>query len=193
MTLELRIKALAEQAANTIKAVNAKIGNTANLSTTDKTSVVAALNELKANIIALPAPSSVIDDVTASNSKTYSSTKINSLINTAVANLINGAGSDSDTLKELADKIVALAQTDTGLVTVALAQAFNDTQKAQARTLIYGRKNNQGVHIQMIWSGSNATSTGTEYIQTGSFRILINDLEMSQICKLKNYKFQFQV
>ena len=51
-------------------------------------------------------------------------------------------------------------------------------QKAQARTLIHGRKDNQGVHIQMIWSGSNATSTGTEYIQTGSFRILINDLEI---------------
>ena len=133
MTLELRIKALAEQAANTIKSVNAKIGNTANLSTTDKTSLVAALNELNAAISALPAPSSVIDDATASTSKTYSSTKINSLITTAVANLINGAGSDSDTMKELADKIVALAQTDTGLVSVALAQAFNDTQKAQAR------------------------------------------------------------
>jgi len=51
-------------------------------------------------------------------------------------------------------------------------------QKAQARTLIHGRKDNQGVHIQMIWSGSNATSTGTEYIQAGSFRILINDLEI---------------
>ena len=51
-------------------------------------------------------------------------------------------------------------------------------QKAQARTLIYGRKDNQGIQIQMIWSGSNATSTGTEYIQTGSFRILINDLEI---------------
>jgi hypothetical protein len=53
-----------------------------------------------------------------------------------VANLINGAGSDSDTLKELADKIVALAQTDTGLVSVALAQTFTDVQKAQARTNI---------------------------------------------------------
>ena len=136
MTLELRIKALAEQVASTIKAVNAKVGNTANLSTTDKTSLVAALNELKANVIALPAPSSVIDDAAASTSKTYSSTKITSLINTAVANLINGAGSDSDTLKELADKIVALAQTDNGLVSVALAQAFTDAQKTQARSNI---------------------------------------------------------
>lgn len=51
-------------------------------------------------------------------------------------------------------------------------------QKAQARTLIYGRKNNQGLHLQMIWPGSNMTPTGTEYIQTGAFRILINDLEI---------------
>ena len=136
MNLELRIKALAEQVASTIKAVNAKVGNTASLTTTDKTSLVAALNELKATITTLPAPSTVIDDATASASKTYSSTKITSLINTAVANLINGAGSDTDTLKELADKIVALAQTDTGLVSVALAQAFSDAQKAQARTNI---------------------------------------------------------
>jgi hypothetical protein len=136
MTLELRIKALAEQVASTIKAINAKVGNTAALSTTDKTSLVAALNELKSNISALPAPSSVIDDTSASASKTYSSTKITALITTAVANLINGAGSDSDTLKELADKIVALAQTDTGLVSVALSQAFSDSQKAQARSNI---------------------------------------------------------
>lgn len=136
MNLELRIKALAEQTANTIKAVNAKVGNTASLTTTDKTTVVAALNELRANLLALPTPSSIIDDAAASASKTYSSTKISSLITTAVANLINGAASDSDTLKELADKIVALAQTDNGLVSTALAQSFTDVQKAQARTNI---------------------------------------------------------
>lgn len=51
-------------------------------------------------------------------------------------------------------------------------------QKAQARNLIYGRKDGQGISIQMIWSGSNLTSTSTEYLQTGSFRILINDLEI---------------
>lgn len=51
-------------------------------------------------------------------------------------------------------------------------------QKAQARTLIYGRKENQGIQIQMIWTGSNSTPTGTEYLQCGSFRILINDFEI---------------
>ncbi len=133
MTLELRIKALAEQVATTVKAVNAKIGDTANLSTTDKTNVVAALNELKTAINLLPSITTIIDDTTASTSKTYSSTKISSLITTAVADLINGAGSDSDTLKELADKIVGLAQTDNGLVSTALVQAFTAPQKTQAR------------------------------------------------------------
>ena len=52
-------------------------------------------------------------------------------------------------------------------------------QKAQARTLVYGRNvHNQGIWIQMIWSGTNTTTTSTEYIQTGSFRILINNLEI---------------
>jgi|LakMenEpi03Aug12_release.lakeMendotaPanAssembly.Ray.scaffolds.fasta_scaffold01513_12 hypothetical protein len=51
-------------------------------------------------------------------------------------------------------------------------------QKAQARNLIYGRKDGNGISIQMIWSGSNLTPTSTEYLQTGSFRILINNLEI---------------
>lgn len=136
MTLEERIVALATQVANTIKTVNAKVGDTASLSTTDKTNLVAALNELKIAMGNLPAPSTVIDDATAGLTKTYSSTKINSIITTAVANLINGAGSDSDTLKELADKIVALAQTDNGLVSTALVQSFSDAQKTTARNNI---------------------------------------------------------
>ena len=52
-------------------------------------------------------------------------------------------------------------------------------QKAQARTLVYGRnEHSEGVWIQMIWSGTNTSNTSTEYIQTGSFRILINNLEI---------------
>jgi hypothetical protein len=51
-------------------------------------------------------------------------------------------------------------------------------QKAQARNLIYGRKDGEGISIQMIWSGSNLTPASTEYLQTGSFRILINELEI---------------
>ena len=51
-------------------------------------------------------------------------------------------------------------------------------QKAQSRNLVYGRKDGQGISIQMIWAGSNTSTTSTEYVQTGSFRILVNDLEI---------------
>ena len=52
-------------------------------------------------------------------------------------------------------------------------------QKAQARTLVYGRNEHyEGIWIQMIWSGTNTTTNSTEYVQTGSFRILVNNLEI---------------
>lgn len=54
----------------------------------------------------------------------------------AVTDLINGADTDSDTLKELADKITALAQADNGLVNATQAQSFTVEQQKQARTNI---------------------------------------------------------
>ena len=51
----------------------------------------------------------------------------------AITDLINGADADSDTLKELADKITALAQADKGLVSATSAQEFEETNKEIAR------------------------------------------------------------
>ena len=54
-------------------------------------------------------------------------------------------------------------------------------QKAQARTLFDGYYNGQGMLIDLIWSGSNAVTSPAEnnYLQTGSFRFRINNLEIS--------------
>jgi hypothetical protein len=54
-------------------------------------------------------------------------------------------------------------------------------QKAQARTLFDGYYNGQGMLIDLIWSGSNPVTSPTEnnYLQTGSFRFRINNLEVS--------------
>jgi hypothetical protein len=53
-------------------------------------------------------------------------------------------------------------------------------QKAQSRTLFDGYYNGNGILLDFIWSGSNGTNPVTnEYLQTGSFRIKINDLEIS--------------
>lgn len=51
-------------------------------------------------------------------------------------------------------------------------------QKAQARNLFDGYYDGQGIKIDIIWSGSNPVESPatTTYLQTGSFRVKINEL-----------------
>ena len=98
----------------------------------DKTSLVNALNELKTTIDSKTS----INDSQNTTVNTWSATKISNEITTAITNLINGADASSDTLKELADKIAALAQADNGLVSANQLQAFTEQQKAQVRSNI---------------------------------------------------------
>ena len=121
-----QITMLLKQVNNTLKGNQ---GDLTNLSTADKTSLVNALNELKTTID----NKSSINDSQATTTNTWSATKISNEITTAIANLINGADVSSDTLKELADKIATLAQSDNGLVSANQAQAFTAAQKLQAR------------------------------------------------------------
>ena len=107
-------------------------GDLTKLSTVDKTSLVNALNELKTTI----GNKTSINDGQTTTANTWSATKISNEITTAITNLINGADVSSDTLKELADKIAALAQMDNGLVSANQAQVFTEQQKLQARTNI---------------------------------------------------------
>ena len=135
MSLVVRLSDLSTRIATEVKALRTLInGNTADLSaltTTNKTSLVAALNELKTLI---PAASASIDDASTAAGTTWSSTKINSQINAAIAALVNGAPGSSDTLKELADQLAALVQADTGMLSFAGAQTLTAEQKTQGCT-----------------------------------------------------------
>ena len=135
MSLVVRLTDLSTRIATEVKALRTLInGNAAGLSaltTTNKTNLVAALNELKTLI---PAASVSIDDASTAAGTTWSSTKINSQINAAIAALVNGAPGASDTLKELADQLAALVQADTGLLSFAGAQTLTAGQKTQGCT-----------------------------------------------------------
>lgn len=124
-----QITTLLKQVNNTLKGNQ---GDLTKLSTTDKTSLVNALNELKTTIDNKIS----INDSQTTTANTWSATKISNEITQAITNLINGADASSDTLKELADKITALAQADNGLVSASQSQAFTEQQKAQARSNI---------------------------------------------------------
>lgn len=105
MSLSTNVSNLATRVATEIKSVRTLVnGNAADLNaltTTDKTNLVAALNELNAAIAAIDL-TDLISDVTTATSTTWSSTKITTAINAAVSDLIDGAPALLDTLNELA-------------------------------------------------------------------------------------------
>lgn len=119
-----------------VKGLLAKIGDLGTLTTTQRASLVGALNELKTGIDAAVK----IDDAKTQAGTTWSSTKINSAINAAISALVSGAPEALDTIKEVADAIntnknaiTALQQIAAGHVKFDAAQTLSDTQKQQAR------------------------------------------------------------
>ena len=107
-TLQVRITDLATRVATEIKSVKTLVnGNAADLSaltTTQKTSLVAAINELK-NAVDNAGSSITISDSTSSTTQVWSSSKIASEIQAAKDALTNGAAAALDTLLELASAL----------------------------------------------------------------------------------------
>lgn len=106
MSLELKLIAITQAIGADIKSLNTKTGTLSSLTTTDKTSLVAAINELVTTIGGMGAGVSIND--TAGNGATtvtWSADKIYDSIEaakTAVTNsLVNGAAAALDTLNEL--------------------------------------------------------------------------------------------
>ena len=134
-TQQERITSLAQAIAADIKRLTTSQGTLTALTTTDKTSLVNAINELKTAI----AKTTDINDASTSASATWSSDKINTSINNAVAALVNGAGTTLDTLKELAGALGNDANFATTIATqmgkrvrVDAAQTFTVAEQAQA-------------------------------------------------------------
>lgn len=134
---------LATRVGEECKTLHDKLGTLADLTTTDKTNLVAALNELNAAL----GSAATIDDTQASATTTYSSSKIASEILAASTTLKNdllcGAGEAYDTLKELAvliqtnqSAIQALETIAGGVVRYDKSQSLTDGQKTQTRSNI---------------------------------------------------------
>lgn len=130
-TQQSNISAALLRLVTAINTINGRVGTLTNLTTTDKTSLVNALNEIKASV---PVLSSIIDDTAAQTTKTWSSTKIQTQITAAITALINGSDAANDTLKELADRITAIAQAENGLLSFAQAQTLTAAQQLQGCT-----------------------------------------------------------
>lgn len=115
MSLQTQIHSLVIRVADEFKAVHSKIGNLSSLSTTDKSTLVAAINELKAAIATV----AVIDDLTpGSTTTTFSASKIVTLLDALRAQILGGADAAYDTLLELQQ---ALQNDQTGIAALTAA------------------------------------------------------------------------
>lgn len=114
MTLAQRINSLAQITANADKELHIWLSGGASdltgLSTTAKTNLVAAINEVLGLVEDLSAGAAGIDDAATATTSTWSSSKtddeIDARVQAAVADLLGGAGPTADTLAE----ILALVQ-----------------------------------------------------------------------------------
>jgi len=103
MSLETRFDDLTTEIATQIKDTRIKSGGTAafdlsTLTTTVKTSLIAAINEVST----AAGNAAIINDAAASATTTYSGNKIDADIAAAVASLVNGSQATLDTLGEIA-------------------------------------------------------------------------------------------
>lgn len=146
MTLEARLVALAQAVGGDVKALRLAQGDLTALTTTNKTSLVAAINELLA-LVGEGGGAGIDDTAQAGGAVTWSVDKITSAI-TAARNalkdeLVGGAGAALDTLGELA---AALGDNPNFATTIATeignrvrydaAQSLTAAQKTQACTNI---------------------------------------------------------
>ena len=146
MTLEARLVALSQAIGSDIKALRLAQGDLTALTTTNKTSLVAAINELLA-LVGEGGGAGIDDTAQAGGAVTWSVDKITSAI-TAARNalkdeLVGGAGAALDTLAELA---AALGDNPNFATTIATelgnrvrydaAQVLTTAQKTQACTNI---------------------------------------------------------
>ena len=146
MTLEQRLILLAQAIGADIKALNISQGALTDLDTTTKTSLVAAVNELKGIVDGLSGGGAVINDGAGDGDTTvtWSAHKIFDAIADASAalknELTNGAGAALDTLAELAAALgndpnfaATIASEIAARVRYDAAQTLSAPQQAQAR------------------------------------------------------------
>ena len=155
MSLATRIESLVIRVAQEFNDVRAKAGNLANLTTTDKSNLVAAINELKAAVVS----SAVIDDAQIAASTTYSSTKIVSLLDALKADILGGADAAYDTLVE----IQQLLQNGTSGLDALLAAVNNRVRFDAAQSLTVSEQLQARSNIGAV-AASDVGNTDTDFV-----------------------------
>ena len=139
MSLQTQLNSFVLRVAEEFNTVKGPTGTLTALTTTDKSSLVAAINELKAAIVTAV----MIDDLQVSTTTTYSSNKVVTLLDALKADILGGADPAYDTLLELQQAlqndqsgIAALTSAIDKRVRFDAAQTLTVPEQQQARTNI---------------------------------------------------------
>ncbi len=146
MTLENRVRDLAIRIATEINTNSGLAGDLASLATTDKTTLVAAINE----VLTVAGSAAVINDTVPSLTTTYSGTKIDAEISQAVADLVDSAPGLLDTLGELA---TALQGNDADIAGILTAQSLRVRVDTAAQGLSAAQMGNARTNIDAVGAG----------------------------------------
>ena len=155
MSLATRIESLVIRVAQEFNDVRAKAGNLANLTTTDKSNRVAAINELTAAVVS----SAVIDDAHVAATTTYSSNKIVSLLDALKTEILGGAAAAYDTLVE----IQQLLQNGTSGLDALLAAVNNRVRFDAAQSLTVAEQLQARSNIGAV-AASDVGNTDTDFV-----------------------------
>lgn len=155
MSLTTRIESLVIRVAQEFNDVRAKTGNLANLTTTDKSNLVAAINELKSAVVS----SVAIDDGQITTSTTYSSSKIITLLDALKSEILGGADAAYDTLVE----IQQLLQNGTSGLDALLAAVNNRVRFDAAQTLTVPEQTQARSNIGAV-AASDVGNTDTDFV-----------------------------
>ena len=139
MSLQTQLNSFVLRVAEEFNTVKGRTGTLTALTTTDKSSLVAAINELKAAIVTAV----MIDELQVSTTTTYSSNKVVTLLDALKADILGGADPAYDTLLELQQAlqndqsgIAALTSAIDKRVRFDAAQTLTVLEQQQARTNI---------------------------------------------------------
>jgi capsid protein len=155
MSLQARIESLVVRLAQEFNTLNGKTGLLANLTTTDKTSLVGAINELQSAVAAATS----IDDVTVSLTSTYSSSKIVGLLDVLKAEILGGADAAYDTLIE----IQQLLQDGTTGLDALLAAVNNRVRFDAAQSLTAPEQEQARANIGAV-AAADIGNTDTDFV-----------------------------
>lgn len=188
MTQTERIKLLAQAIGADIALLKTTIGDKADLSTTDKTNLVAAINELAIKINAvetLQQSASEIDDSEPKANRVYSSNKVQSLIDDIYASVYSSTKVQSliDEIHTILGTLTASGYADVGYGLKTLKDKV-DVLEQKTVDLTALIKDTEETETSSVWSSTktNAVITAAVY----SAKSELTDKIIADVAKVKS-------